>query len=208
MNSHPVSDDELLAYAFGELDETKTPAIAAHVATCGDCAAAMARFEFVRATVRADAALVPSSKVRARVRALIGGRARSRGERVAAFSSPKQLVAALTFDGRAPAALAGLRGGSTAYVVRYALDTLDLDLQIEPAGGIEAGRWRVTGQVSTPEPVGPLPVAFAEMGSLRPIQELATDDDGMFFAELPDGLYDVLIQLDDSLVVAPGLEMG
>jgi anti-sigma factor RsiW len=208
MNGHLVSDDELLAYAVGELDETRMPAIAAHIAACAECAAAMEKIVLVRETVRADAALVPSVDALARVRALIAGRARSRPERASVFASLNHVVASLTFDGRSPMALAGLRGGTTAYVLRYALDTLDLDLEIEPAGGAETERWRVTGQISTPDPVGPRPVAIAEAGSLRPILELATDDDGMFFAELPAGTYDVLIQLDDDLVVAPSLEVG
>jgi anti-sigma factor RsiW len=206
MNEHP-GFDELLAHAFGEVDETRASGIAAHVATCAECAAVLARVDLVRATVRADAALVPSDTALARVRGLTVRRVRVRPESVSAFASPKRVVASLTFDGRSAAAFAGLRGGAAPYVLRYALDALDLDLEIEPTGD-EAKRRRVTGQVSTPEPVGPLPVAFAEAGSLRPVLELATDDDGMFFAEVPAGTYDLLIQLDDSLVVAPSLEMG
>jgi hypothetical protein len=207
MNEHPESD-ELLAYAFGDLDEMKTPVIASHVAACAACAAAMERVELVRATVRADAALAPSPMALSRVMALATGRARSRPERASAFASLKQIVASLAFDGRSSMALAGLRGSTTAYLLRYALGTLDLDLEIEPVGGADAGSWRITGQVSAPEPVGPLPLAFAAAGSLQPLRELATDADGMFFAELPAGFYDVLIQLDDSLVVVPGLEVG
>jgi hypothetical protein len=207
MNEHPESD-ELLAYALGDLDATRTPAITAHVATCTDCAAVIARVEMVRATVRADAALAPSARALARVTALAAGRARPRPERISGIAALKRVVASLTFDSRSSPAHAGLRGHTTAYLLRYELDTLDLDLEIEPAGGPDVESWQITGQISAPDPIGPLPLAFAAPGSLQPLRELRTDADGMFFAELPPGTYDALIQLDDHLVTVPGLEVG
>ena len=161
MNDHPVSDDDLLAYAFGKPDPRKAPGIAAHITTCPSCAATLARIALVRATVRADVALVPSAAASMRVKALIAGRARPALERASVFASLRHVVASLTFDGRSALALSGLRGGTDAYVMSYALDALDVDLEIAPSGEREGDRWQVTGQVSAAEPAKALRLASA-----------------------------------------------
>jgi len=208
MSNHPVSEDQLMAHAFGDLGAEGDPAFASHLAGCGECAAVLARFDLVRATVCTDATLVPSNAALTRVLGLMAGRQQAAFERPSAFASLKRLVASLVFDGRAAPAMAGLRGATTAYVLRYSLDGLDVDLEIEPIAGDEHGRWQVTGQIDGPEPAGALALAFAESGSRRPAGDVRTDEDGMFFAELAAGSYDLLIQLADSLVVVPDVEVG
>jgi anti-sigma factor RsiW len=208
MNDHPVSNDDLLGYAFGDPDQTNTPDLAAHVAACPACAATLARFALVQSTVRAEATLVPSVAAMARVKALINGRGLPATVRPSVFATLKHVVASLTFDGRSAFALAGLRGTTDAYLLRYAHDEIDVDLEIAPAEEQEIERWRITGQVSAAEPTGSLELAFAEVGSTQAVVDVLSDDDGMFFANLSRGRYDLLIRMAENVIVVPDLEVG
>jgi hypothetical protein len=208
MDNHPVSAEDLFAHAHGDLDQRTASAIAAHVAMCPACAATLARFEIVRMTIRADATLTPTALTSAWIRALIASRKRPAVIRQSAFAPLKRVVAALKFDGRAPLALGELRGSAEAYLVKYAADDLDVDLEIAPAGTTDGGRWQVTGQVSAPLPSGSYVLAFTEPGGKQPVIELQSDDDGMFFVELSSGPYDLLVQTSDTVVVIPNLEVG
>jgi hypothetical protein len=207
MNDHPT-DNDLIAYAFGDPDQRNRPDLATHLASCQDCSATLARFFLVQSTVRADATLVPSATAVARVKALIADRRQAAIEPVSIFATLRRVVAMLTFDGRSEVALAGLRGASEAYMMRYTYGELDVDLEIAPSGDDETGPWLITGQVSTAESSGPIELAFAEPGGIQPVVELLSDEDGMFFANLSRGRYDLLIRMAENVIVAPDLEVG
>jgi anti-sigma factor RsiW len=208
MTKHPVSDNALFAYALGDADLPDRATIAAHVDACPACAARLARIELVRTTVQVDAALRPSPAALTRVKALAAVRVRAaEPERESSLlASLRRLAAALTFDSRAAPALAGLRGATDGYVLAFATDELDVDLQIEPVGGMEGARWRLTGQIDTAIPT--VVVALAEPGSVRPLFSAAVESDGMFEFEIAGGTYDLLVQLAEAVVVVPNLEVG
>jgi anti-sigma factor RsiW len=208
MNDHPISDDDLLAYASGDPVQRDNRPLAAHLATCPACAATLARFTLVQTSVRTDATIVPSAAAISRVNALIAGRRQPAPEQPSIFATLKRVVASLTFDGRSTYALAGLRGSTDAYLMRYAHDEVEVDLEIAPPGEQEIERWQITGQVSAAEPTGSFDVAFAEAGRSQPLVGLLSGDDGVFFASLSQGRYDLLIRMPENVIVVPDLEVG
>lgn len=207
MNGHPT-DNDLIAYAFGDPDQRNDLDLAGHLTACPACAATLATFALVQSTVRIDATLVLSAATVARVKALIADRREPAAEPSSMFATLKRVVATLTFDGRSAVAFAGLRGATDAYVLRYAHGEIDVDLEIAPSGDEETDHWVVTGQVSAADPTGPLDLAIAMPGSTQPVVQLLSDDDGMFFANVARGRYDLLIRFADHVIVAPDLEVG
>ncbi len=70
MNSHPVSHEQLIAYAVGELDAEETGRIAAHIKGCVACAATVTRLNVIRATMRSDDSIAPPPGTLARAHAI------------------------------------------------------------------------------------------------------------------------------------------
>lgn len=204
---HPVLDEDLISFAADDPGLANATAVAGHVAVCPECAATVARYRLVRQAVRADAALAPSPAALAHVRALAGGLGRAQPAPASPFAGLRRLVAALGFDGLTRPAFAGLRGADQGYQLAYAVDGIEIDLQVDPppAGG---DRWQVMGQLAGTAGVAETDVVLAEPGGDDPFVRTTTDDDGLFSFEAAAGTYDVLLRLPEGLLVLPGLALG
>jgi anti-sigma factor RsiW len=68
MATHVIPDEQLIAYAAGELDAVQSSLVAEHAATCAACARTIAHFREIRALLRADHTETPrlATLVRAR----------------------------------------------------------------------------------------------------------------------------------------------
>ncbi len=71
VNPHPVSYEELIAYAAMEHAARQRTAIAEHVSACLDCTATVIRYQAVRAVLSADDRLVPPATAVARALAIL-----------------------------------------------------------------------------------------------------------------------------------------
>ena len=206
MSDHPIDDEALLAFAGDEFDPAAAAVVAVHVAACPACAATIARYRLVRATLRADDSSVPPLPAVARAKGIFG---RHRRAAPLDLVSPlRRIVARLTFDsqgGFAPA-IAGFRGGNARHLA-FESDEAEVDLQVEPPA--ESGApWQILGQI-TADPGAPATrVALAPAGENRAVVEVELDEHGFFILTATPGRYDVSIRLPDSMLVLPDLEVG
>lgn len=196
MSTHAVSYDDLMAFAMGELSGRPATEIATHIAGCAGCAATVRRATLVQATVRADALFSPSPAALAKVNALISGR---KPAAVPQDSMLRRMVAALSFDSRNQAALAGLRGGSDAFTLAYEIDDTVIDMHFEPDASGANAPWQLTGQIDDPSSSGSTVTAIAGDGAVR--QSAGTDEHGVFLLTLATGDYTIEVETADGLVV-------
>lgn len=70
MPSHPINDEELLAYLAGELTGEDHARVAAHVLACDACTATTQHFDAIRAILRADDSSEPPAPLIAKVNQL------------------------------------------------------------------------------------------------------------------------------------------
>lgn len=213
MSRHPVPYERLIAYASGETAAGEGEAIAAHLATCPDCAATVARFAVARAAVT-DAAWAPvpvAAMDRAKgLFAQFGPRPAPPVERTSPLAALRRLVGSVTFDSASGLGLAGARGSGDAYTLVYSSEVAEVDLQVEPAAGADsAGEWQIMGQI-TPreEPTADgVRVGLATPGD-EPPSWVAADAHGYFALRAAPGRYDLLIELPSVLLSLPALDIG
>ena len=210
MFGHPVRYEKVIAYAAGELAEAEAGEVAAHLAGCPACAATVARYRAVQATVAADDSVAPPPALVDRVKARFP-RPQERtalGPRAAL----RRVVATLTFDSRGTASLAGARGAAGAgYQLAFASEGADVDLEVTPLGNGCDGRWQLFGQVAVDEAnaePAPIRVALVASGSERPVAETVADAGGIFAIEAAAGQYDLLVGLANRHLVLAGIQVG
>src|SRR3712207_295725 len=97
MSGHPIADEDILAYAAGELDDAAAAVVAAHIGGCLACAATVARYRLVSANPRADDSLRPPAATVARAKAIF---AEQRRPVFVPLVPLRRIVARLTFDSR------------------------------------------------------------------------------------------------------------
>lgn len=205
MTDHPVTYEELIAYALDDQASAASAPISAHVATCADCTATLSRLAMVRSTVQIDALGGPSTAALARVRGLITGNASA--PQLSFSDSVKRVFAKLAFDSRQGYALAGLRGTADTYLLSYRVDGGSLDLQVEPPASLDGRAWQVTGQIELANHLSePLDIAIIRSG--RTVAVATTDEFGVFAVDVAAGEYDVLVSLNDATIVFPEVEVG
>ena len=212
MSRHPVSYELLIAFAGGEIAGSEAETIAAHVATCPDCAATVARFSATQAAVADEAwASVPAAAM-TRAKDLFArfGPRPAVAERTSPLAGLRRLVAAITFDSTAGAGLAGARGAGQAYTLVYSSDVAEVELQVEPTpGSATRGEWQIMGQITPREETGPevVRVGLAAPGG-EPEAWVDADEHGYFSLLTTPGRYDILIALPAALLSLPSLDVG
>ena len=73
---HPVSDEQIIAFAAGELSAVEAATVARHVGACPRCAARVKRFQLIRDSLRTDDSVEPPPAALARAQALLSQDAR------------------------------------------------------------------------------------------------------------------------------------
>jgi hypothetical protein len=221
-----MSDDDLDAYAAGELAPEAERDARIHLSHCSDCRArveeleaTMAQLSMARSTMRL---LAPPPATLDRARLLM------RQVRPDLFRAPagthrgmtnlRELVATLVFDSQQALAFGGLRSSvASTRQLSYESVLADLDLQIAPleAPGGGERRWRVMGQLTTDTPA---PGLIAEISPLPEQAEPADrengtaltaplDEGGYFTVELTAERYALRIPLGDSILRFPDLDL-
>ena len=212
MSRHPVSYELLLAFAGGEIAGSEAETIAAHVATCPECAATVARYSAARAAVADEAwAPVPAAAM-TQAKDLFArfGPSPAVAERPSPLAGLRRLVAAISFDSTAGAGLAGARGAGEAYTLVYSSDVAEVELQVEPlSGSATRGEWQIMGQIAPRHESGPevVRVGLAAPGG-EPDVWINADEHGYFSFLTTPGRYDILIALPAALLSLPALDVG
>jgi hypothetical protein len=133
-----ISFETLADYRDGRAQETESQRIREHLDTgCAHCRDAMAWLE------RTGAAMAEAQRTEVPQRLVD----RLQGVFAERFRMPERrsLLARLTFDGRSPMALAGVRGGDEgAFNLSYSTELHEIDIWEEP---VAPGRWYIIGQV-------------------------------------------------------------
>ena len=68
---HQLSDEQLIAFAAGEMQGTEAETVRQHVGMCLECTARLRRFALVRETLRGDDSTAPPAATLARAQALM-----------------------------------------------------------------------------------------------------------------------------------------
>ncbi len=207
MKDQPISHEELVAYASGELRDAEAARVEAYLALAPDTASEVAALRHVLETLRADDSEAPAAELVARVVA-----ARSDKPRATMpdwLVHARRIVAELIFDSRAQLALDGYRGAGSSCQLAYETQCGRVDLRVsENAAGPKP--WRIRGQVVLGEDAQVGPVALVAAGTTAPVATVSADQFGRFRIDAAPGRYDLLVSLDQGqrVIVHPALEVG
>jgi len=212
MVRHPISDERIIAFAAGELNDVEVAAVAAHVAGCAACTATAARYRGARSTLRGDASVDPPASVVARAKRLY------RPPRPATpadpFATLRRVLARWTFDSRPglELALGGMRGATPGYRLGFEDETAAVDLLIEPPAVGAADQWRIVGHVDAapdqPRPTGSQERVAVAVRNAAVTVATDADEHGAFSLLAPTGRYDLLVRLPDHVLVLPDVAIG
>lgn len=170
--------------------------VAAHLATCAECAATVAWLGKTIDLMQTDDSVDAPAFALANVKRLL-----PRREPTGLRPTLRRLIAALQFDSAtAPLAL-GFRSASVAPRQRlYQADGFDLDVRVEA----QAGRWQMIGQILGPSAAGEI-----ELANARDVARAKIDDLGEFtLPPAPNGRYTLTARLDDVEIVVNDFELG
>jgi anti-sigma factor RsiW len=206
--AHPVTYDDLIAFAAGDPGLSSASNILAHLASCPACAATVARYRLVRQAIVTDARLAPSANALARVRNLAAGLRQPERNRTTPLASLRRIVARLTFDGASQPALHGLRGGTESYLLAYTANGIEVDVEVSPDPTSGRSRWHLMGQIAGSTDHAGAEVGLAAPGEADPVVRAETDDEGIFSLQAGPGRYDLLLWLPEGLVVLPDVNLG
>jgi len=137
MRDRTFTDEDVLRYALGQLDDAGASDVEEHLAASPAARAYLARVRHVTAAMEADLGEMPSAEAVDRVR-----RAFSRRPAVATvgwLERAERFVARLVFDQRQQPMLAGFRGGGEAAQLAYECDQARVDLRLAPPRSPGAG---------------------------------------------------------------------
>jgi len=204
MKKQVIPYDRLLAYAAGELSADDACEVEAALARDRQLAATVERLRAVVHTMRTDDSLDAPPESIAAAKALFRARPSAGGPPW--LEGLRQIVAALVFDSRPQAALAGLRGHSDTYQLAYESVPADVELEVavDPA---DRTRRRLRGQVSVHGELRAAGVALAAPGTFKPLALTTPDSSGMFRVVAPPGRFDLFIWLQESMIVLPNVEI-
>lgn len=196
------SFDELLAYAANELDATRMSEVRQHLASNTTDAGVVREIERTLGVMRGDDSVAPPEAVMARARALFHKAVRVNAPTLT--EKLRRIVAQLTFDNRRQPALAGYRSVAQAIVLSFAVDGVEVDLQIEPPAKREADQWRMMGQVNADRLPAGIALRDAQTGTV--VREAVSETHGGFRFAAPAGKYEIAIRIGDDEVVLPDVE--
>ncbi len=206
MSSHPVPYERLIDYAADDLSDLEAAAVAAHVATCMECAATVSRYRTVRRAMESVNSVGPSLAAMARARALF--RHAQPAVRANRLHGLLPVMARLAFDSQKGPLLMGLRGAGDVRHILFESEVADVDLQMEPVTEHGQTVWHILGQVGLDEPPRAIPIALVQTGASLPSVEMDADDHGTFSIRAVKGQYDLHVRLPSALLILPDLEIG
>jgi anti-sigma factor RsiW len=208
MRSPEVTYDMLLRYAANELPEDRAALIEAHLARNPAAAETVARFRIAAETLaRDDTVETPADAIK-RGKAIFRDR---RAERPTLLDQIATVIASLVYDSRAQPALAGYRGGGSAFQLSFRSDLAEVDLDAEPLEAEEPSSpdgWRIIGQINAAGDPAPFHVELSAAGANEPARRTAADEHGVFTILAPQGRYDVRLRSATCEVVLPGIELS
>jgi hypothetical protein len=209
MTSPRISNEQLLAFAAGELTGDEKRRVAAHVAAHPAAARTVELYRLAQVTTVADDTVAPPAEVVARVRRIYESRPVE--SKPSWLEKIDAVIASLIYDSRVQPAAVRYADASARFQLSFETEAADLDLQAERLEGSalpEAGaRWRLVGQVSAEETLGVVEVALLTAGGLEPVALTRSDDRSVFTFDVAAGTYDLRLRLPDAVIVLEQIEL-
>jgi anti-sigma factor RsiW len=193
--------ERLADLAEGRLAPQDEREVRAHLDACPTCAGQLAEVERVTNLMRADNSVdAPRDVLMSAIRLFD---ARPVGEGVVA-SVIRRVVASLSFDSLAPGLAFGVRSSRAAQSRQLIFSAGDVDVDLRLASSAEG--WVVSGQV-----LGECAGGWAELSGAN-IEEGARAELSMLcefaLTPVPDGSYTLRLDLGETLVEIPGLDLN
>ncbi len=213
MTQKPITDEQLILYAVGDLADPEATATESYLTGSPQATAYVAKVRCVLETMRTDDTEAPSiAMIKRTVMAFSGAEATDeQSGPLAWLEELGHRVAQLIFDSRAQPALAGFRGGTSDYQLTYDSDMGRVELRVSPAERVAHKAWRVRGQV-TPEQhreggaFGS--VILLTPGTTDALAVAELDQYGRFKIDSDGGTYDLAVRCGDEAMIAPNLQIG
>jgi hypothetical protein len=194
---HPPFD-RLVDLVRGDLSAEQQAEFVAHIATCSYCAAEVAWIEHIRELYRTDDSTSAPPTALAPVRSFF-----SSGVVLHGAGQLRRITAVLTFDSKHAPLVIGMRSGmAVKRQLVFRAEELDLDLHVVPTGA----KWIISGQVLGSDADGQAEL-HEETGALlatAPLNNLRQ----FTLPPVAAGTYTLIVQLDDTVIEIPGLEIG
>ncbi len=206
MKEQAVTDEQLVAYASGDLDGRAASTVEAYLAVHADAARTVTGLRRVIDTLRRDDTAEPAADAVRRALAVFGPLDKATAG-ASWLGGAARIIADLVFESRNQMAPAGFRGGGSTAQLAYECVRGRIDLQILPQPA--AHPWRLIGQVSVTDRGLVESVALLDQAGTI-VASTSPDSHGRFRLESRPGIYDLLVELDggDQEIIAPGLEVG
>lgn len=208
MSRTPVTYQQLIAFAAGELDEAAARPVRAWIRDHPDAAETVARYRAVHEAVRDDDAVDAPPEAVARAKAIFRPDPRAKPSDL--IEGAIRAVASLIFDSRAQL-VPGVRGRTAGFQLTYslpaeaALGDAQLDLEAEIADDAGDGTWRLIGQVAAPKETPRFRASLCRAGTHEAVAAADADDRGAFVLPAAPGAYDLHLHLPAGATVVPDI---
>lgn len=196
------TDEQLIAFAAGELAPPETAAVAAFVQSDRRAADLVNAWRVVRGLVASDDGAEPSMAAITRAKAIFVGRAvrNSVASTVSGWiGAVDRFVARLVYDSRVQPAAVRFADNDDRITLTFATDDGEIDVQASRAEG-EIAMWRLMGQIADAQP-GLRDVALVRHGESVAATSATSDAHGEFAFDIPPGEYDLLVRAGDGAIV-------
>ncbi len=212
--AQPVTIADLLDFALGRLSPDRSEAVAAHLTADAEARRRVDLFRDLARVVKAapmEAAPIGAVAAAKAIMAPAATRPSLAARLGDLLRDIDAAVASLLFDSRAQPALAGVRGAGVAFQLAYRTDLADIDLHLDPEAGLNddgaAIRWRMMGQVSSPDGAGGFSVVLTPAGEDTIVTDATADDRGRFELDVAPGCFDLYVTSDAGVIVLRAVDI-
>jgi anti-sigma factor RsiW len=210
MTRRTITDEQLIAFAAGELAGEELARVESLLATDADAAQLVALYRRVSSRMAEDDSVEPPAETLARAKGLFEQRPVETD--VSWLDRLQSVVASLVYDSRVqPAAVRyGTAGNRLQLTYETKEATIDLQAERQTSAGAQEQppRWRLIGQVSSDaEPGEAVQVALLPAGTTAPIAIVEADERFVFILDAEPGVYDLRVRLREVGVVLPDVDI-
>lgn len=208
--NQPISTEDLVALALGELDPGRRAEIQARIAASPAATRTLATITLAVQTMRTDDSITPPADTVRRVLGLIRSAAPAqpllRDLAVHVADQVREFLCTLVRDTLAEPALAGFRGTTESRHLSFECEIAEVDLQVSPTDN--DARRTIRGQVAplNDDVVARIVWRSTLTGSAE--QEIPADESGVFVLECPVGVYELSARVGDSVVRIPPINVA
>lgn len=206
----PISNEDLVALALGELDPTRRTEVEARIAASPAAARTLASVTLAVQTMRTDDSIAPPADIVQRVLGLIRAAAPTQPSLMDvaghAADRVREFLCTLVRDTLTEPALAGFRGTTESRHLSFECEIAEIDLQVSPTDNDT--RRTIRGQVAPLNDDIVAGIAWRSTRTGSAEQEIPADESGIFVLECPVGVYELSARVGNSVVRIPPISVA